>query len=112
MGINRKKKLKNSISATNMIEPGKPKKTSKFTKLSIKSFGHKKFIPLISVINRVLNRRPIASTNKNELVDKRAWLISIQKLASISADWPLITQIVSQCISTTVEYATSFFKSI
>ena len=55
-----------------MIEPGKPKKISKFTKLSRKSFGHKKFTPLISVINRVLNRRPIASTNKNEFVDKRA----------------------------------------
>jgi hypothetical protein len=36
-------------------------------------------------------------------VDKRAWLISIQKLASIKDDWPLITHIVSQCISTTVE---------
>jgi hypothetical protein len=64
------------------------------------------------VIRRVLKRRPIASTSKNELVESRAWLINIQKLASIKADCPLITQIVSQCISTTVEYATSFFKSI
>jgi hypothetical protein len=55
-----------------MIEPGKPKNTKQFNKLTKKSFGHKKFIPLISVINRVLKRRPIASTNKKELVDKRA----------------------------------------
>jgi hypothetical protein len=27
----------------------------------------------------------------------------MQKLANIKLDWPLITQIVSQCISTTVE---------
>ena len=56
---------------------------SKFTKLTKKSLGHKKFTPLISVISRVLNRRPIASTNKNEFVERRAWLISIQKLANI-----------------------------
>jgi hypothetical protein len=48
--------------------------------------GHIKFIPLISVINLVLNLRAIASTSKNELVDNNAWLISIQKLASIKFD--------------------------
>ena len=69
-----------------MIEPGKPKKISKFTKLNKNNLGHIKLIPLISVINRVLNRRPIASTNKNELVESSAWLINIQKLASIRAD--------------------------
>ena len=86
-----------------MIDPGNPKKTSKFNKLTKNNLGHKKLIPLISVIRRVLNLRPIASTSKNELVDKSAWLINIQKLASIKQDCPLITQIVSQCISTTVE---------
>jgi len=71
-----------------------------------------KFRPLISVNNRVLNRLATASTNKKEFVDNNAWLIIIQKLASIKFDCPLTTHIVSQCISTTVEYATSFFKSI
>jgi len=102
-GKRSKKKEKNKISATNITDPGKPKKTNVFTKATKKSFGHKKLIPLISVINRVLNRRPIASTNKNELVDNNAWAINIQKLASIKADCPLTTQMVNQCISTTVE---------
>jgi hypothetical protein len=102
-GNRSKKKLKNRISETNMMEPGKPRKTRQFTNVTKKSLGHIKLIPLTSVMSRVLNLRPIASTKKNELVDKRAWLINIQKLASISADCPLITQIVSQCISTTVE---------
>jgi hypothetical protein len=102
-GYKSKKKLKNKISATNMIEPGNPKNIKRFTRLTKNNFGQRKFTPLISVINLVLNLRPIASTNKKELVDKSAWLISIQKLASISEDWPLMTHIVSQCISTTVE---------
>jgi len=71
-GYRSKKKLKNRISATNMIEPGKPKKINKFTRLIKKSLGHKKFTPFISVIRRVLNRRPIASTSKKELVDNKA----------------------------------------
>jgi hypothetical protein len=71
-GNKSKKKLKNRISATNIIDPGNPKKTKQFNKLTKNSFGHKKLIPLISVINRVLNRRPIASTSKKEFVDKRA----------------------------------------
>ena len=54
------------------MEPGKPKKIRRFTKLTRKSFGHIKLIPFISVISRVLNRRPIASTKRKELVDKRA----------------------------------------
>jgi hypothetical protein len=49
-----------------------------------------------------LNLRPIASTKRNELVDSRAWLINIEKDASISDECPLKIQIVSQCISTTV----------
>ena len=71
-GNKSKKKLKKRISDTNIIDPGKPKNTRQFSRLTKKSFGHKKFIPLISVINLVLNRRPIASTSKNEFVDKRA----------------------------------------
>ena len=100
MGNKSKKKLKKRISATNIIDPGKPRKTNVLTKATKKSLGHIKFKPLTSVINRVLNRRPIASTSKNEFVDKRAWLINIQKLANIRADCPLMTQIVNQCIST------------
>jgi hypothetical protein len=37
-----------------------------------KSLGHKKFIPLISVISLVLKRLAIASTSKKELVDSKA----------------------------------------
>jgi hypothetical protein len=98
-----KKKEKNKNSAIKNIEPGKPKKISVFSNTARKSLGHKKFKPLISVIRRVLNRRATASTRRNEFVDSRAWLISIQKLDNIRLDCPLITQIVSQCISTTVE---------
>jgi len=86
-----------------MIDPGNPKNTSKLIKLTKNNFGAKKLTPLISVTSRVLKRRPIASTKRKELVDSKAWLISIQKLASISGECPLITQIVNQCISTTVE---------
>jgi hypothetical protein len=111
-GKRSKKKLKKRTSAIKKIEPGKPKKTKQFIKLAKNNFGHKKFIPLISVINRLLKRLLIASTNKKELEESSAWLINMQKLANIKADWPLITHIVNQCISTTVEYATSFFKSI
>ena len=71
-GYKSKKKLKNKISATNIIEPGKPRKISKLTSASKKSFGHKKLTPLISVISLVLKRRPIASTRRNEFVDSNA----------------------------------------
>lgn len=54
------------------IDPGNPKNTNEFTKIIKNNFGAKKLTPLISVINRVLKRRLIASTNKNELVDKKA----------------------------------------
>ena len=83
-GYKSKKKLKNNISATNIIEPGNPKNIKRFTRLTKKSLGHRKFTPLISVISLVLNRLPIASTSKNELVESNAWLISMQKLASIN----------------------------
>jgi hypothetical protein len=96
-------KLKNKNSDTNIIEPGKPKNISVLSKVIKKSLGQRKFIPPISVNNRVLNRRAIASTNKNELVDSKACAIIIQKLANIKFDCPLTTQIVNQCISTTVE---------
>jgi hypothetical protein len=69
-----------------MIDPGKPKKTRVLTKLTRKSFGHKKFKPFTSVIRRVLKRRLIASTKKKEFVESNAWLINIEKLASMSAD--------------------------
>ena len=102
-GYKSKKKLKKSISATNIRDPGNPKNIKRLTRLIKKSLGHKKLTPLSSVIKRVLNLLPIASTSRNELVESKAWLISIQKLANIKDDWPLITHIVNQCISTTVE---------
>ena len=71
-GNKSKKKLKNKNSAIKKIVPGKPKKIKQFSNAAKKSLGHKKLIPLISVINLVLKRRLIASTNKKELVDKRA----------------------------------------
>lgn len=54
------------------IDPGKPRKINEFNKIAKNNFGHKKFIPLISVINRVLNLRATASTNKKELVESSA----------------------------------------
>jgi hypothetical protein len=55
-----------------MTEPGNPKKMSKLIKEHKNNLGAKKLIPLISVINRVLNRLPTASTNKKELVESNA----------------------------------------
>lgn len=55
-----------------MMDPGNPKKTREFSKLTKKSLGHKKLIPFISVISRVLKRLPIASTSRNELVESNA----------------------------------------
>ena len=97
------RKVKNKISETNIIDPGNPKKTKRLTRLTKNNLGHKKFKPLISVTNRVLNRLATASTNKKEFVESSAWLINIQKPDKIKADCPLTTQIVNQCISTTVE---------
>lgn len=102
-GNKSKKKVKNKNSEIKKIDPGNPKKIRVFKRIAKKSLGHIKFIPLTSVIRRVLKRLAMASTNKNEFVDNSAWLIIIQKLESIKLDWPLTTQMVSQCISTTVE---------
>jgi hypothetical protein len=81
-----RKNEKNNISETKKIEPGKPRKINTFKSIHRKSLGHKKLTPLISVIKRVLNLLAMASTNRNELVDISAWLISMQKLASIKLD--------------------------
>jgi hypothetical protein len=94
---------KNKISAIKNIDPGKPKKIKQFRSDDKKSFGVKKFTPLISSTDRVLKRRAIESTSKKELVESKAWLISMQKLASKRFDWPHTIHIVSQCISITVE---------
>lgn len=103
IGNRSNEKLKNKNSAIKRIEPGNPKKIKELAKIIKKSLGHKKFKPLISVINLVLKRLLIASTNKKEFVDNKAWLINIQKLAKDKGELPLKTQIVNQCISTTVE---------
>jgi hypothetical protein len=71
-GKRSKKNEKKRISATNIIDPGNPKNTRVLTRATRNNLGQRKLIPLISVINRVLNRRPIASTKRNEFVDKRA----------------------------------------
>lgn len=102
-GNKSKKNEKNKNSEIKNIEPGKPKKIRLFKSMARKSFGHKKLTPLISVINRVLNRLATASTSKNEFVDSKAWLINIQKFANNKLDCPLTIHIVNQCISTTVE---------
>lgn len=86
MGNKSKKNEKNKNSEIKKIEPGNPKNIRQFNSIARNSFGHKKFIPLISVIRRVLKRLATASTNKNELVESSAWLINIQKLASIRFD--------------------------
>jgi hypothetical protein len=71
-GNKSKKKLKNRISATNMIDPGKPRKIRQLIKLTRNNLGHKKLTPFISVMSLVLKRRPIASTRRKELVERRA----------------------------------------
>jgi hypothetical protein len=71
-GNRSKKKLKNKNSDTKNIEPGNPKKMRLFSNVIKKSFGHIKFNPLISVRSLVLNRRAMASTNRNELVERSA----------------------------------------
>lgn len=81
-GISSKRNVKNKISAIKKIDPGNPKNRSKLINVKKNNRGHKKFKPLISVTNLVLNRRLIESTRKKELDDISAWLINIQKLAS------------------------------
>lgn len=85
-GLKSKKKLKNKISEMNMIVPGNPRNINKLIRPTAKSLGHRKLIPPTSVTSRVLNRLPIASTSKKEFVERRAWLMSIEKEASIRAD--------------------------
>lgn len=85
-GNKSKKNEKNKISDIKNIEPGKPKNINKFIRHARNSLGHIKLTPLISVISLVLNRRAIASTNKKEFVDNRAWLINIQKFANNKLD--------------------------
>jgi hypothetical protein len=53
-------------------EPGKPKNINVFNKIDKNNLGHKKLIPLTSVINLVLNLLAIASTSKNEFVEINA----------------------------------------
>ena len=72
VGNKSKKKEKKSISDTKKIEPGKPRNIKTFNNIQRKSLGHKKLIPLTSVIKRVLNRLATASTNKNEFVEIKA----------------------------------------
>jgi hypothetical protein len=72
VGKRSKKKEKNKNSDMKNIEPGKPRKTKQFNNIARNNLGHRKFIPDISVIRRVLNLLATASTSKNELVDSRA----------------------------------------
>ena len=72
MGKKSKKNEKKRNSAIKNIDPGKPKKTKVFNSIIRNNFGHKQFIPLISVKSLVLQRRATASTNKNEFVESNA----------------------------------------
>jgi hypothetical protein len=72
IGNKSRKNEKNRNSETKKIEPGKPKNINVFSKAHKNSFGHIKFIPLISVISLVLNRLAIASTSKKEFVESSA----------------------------------------
>lgn len=85
-GNRSRKNEKNRISETKKIDPGKPRNIKTFKSIHKNSLGHKKLTPLISVINLVLNLRATASTSRNELVEIKAWLMSIQKLANIKFD--------------------------
>lgn len=85
-GNRSKKNEKNKNSDTKKMDPGKPRNIKLLTNVIKNSFGQIKFSPLTSVKRRVLNRRAIASTNKKEFVESNAWLINIQKLASIKFD--------------------------
>ena len=71
-GNKSRKKEKNKNSETKNIEPGNPRNISVFRRAHRKSFGHIKFMPLISVIRRVLNLRAIASTSRKEFVESNA----------------------------------------
>ena len=71
-GNKSRKKEKKRNSETKNIDPGKPRKIKVFKSAHRKSFGHIKFIPLISVISLVLNLRAIASTKRKEFVDNKA----------------------------------------
>jgi hypothetical protein len=106
------KKEKNKNSAMKNKDPGNPRNTIQLAKVSRNNFGQRKLSPEISVTSLVLNRLAMASTIKKELVEIIAWLISIANPESHRYDWPLTTQMRSQCISTTVQKATSFLMSI
>jgi hypothetical protein len=85
-GNRSKKNEKNKNSDIKNMDPGKPKNINEFRSIAKNNFGHRKFIPLISVIKRVLNLRATASTKRKELVESKAWLINIQKLAKSRFD--------------------------
>ena len=71
-GNKSRKNEKNKNSETKNIDPGKPRNIKVFNSAQRNSFGHIKFIPLISVISLVLNLLAIASTSRKELVDNSA----------------------------------------
>lgn len=71
-GNRSRKNEKKRNSETKKIEPGNPKNIRVFSSAHKNNLGHIKFIPLTSVIRRVLNLRAIASTSKKELVDNKA----------------------------------------
>jgi hypothetical protein len=67
-----KKNEKNKTSAIKNNDPGNPKNIKVFNNIAKNSLGHKKLIPLTSVINLVLNLLAIASTSKKEFVEIKA----------------------------------------
>jgi hypothetical protein len=81
IGYKSNRKAKNRNSDIKKIDPGNPRKTKQFSRDIKNNLGHIKFTPFNSVISLVLNFLFIESTNRNELVDKNAWLINIQNPA-------------------------------
>lgn len=112
IGNTSKAKVKNRTSAIKNNVPGNPKNTNKFIIENKNNLGHIKFIPDNSVVNLVLNLLEIESTNRKELVDISAWLISIANPEYHNIELPLITHKTNQCISATVAKAITFFISI
>lgn len=106
------KNEKKRISETNVKDPGNPRNNKQFMKDKINSLGQRRFNPLSSVMSRVLKRLLIASTSKNALAERSAWLTSMANPANMMGEEPEKIQMVSQCISMTVAYATIFFKSV
>jgi len=80
-GIKSRINEKNITSEMKKRVPGNPRKMRRFISVNKKSLVLSKLIPLNSVISLDLYLRLIESTRRKKLVDRNAWLTSIQKPA-------------------------------